>query len=138
MPGFVSISNPAGAAQDIGSAFLPSIYAGTRLGAAGGRAARFRRGGDKSLAPDISNSGLTSKQQRTQLDFIQQLNQEKMKRDKQQPGVEGVIESYELAFRMQSAMPELMDISNEDQATLDLYGINDNESSAFGLSLIHI
>ena len=132
MPGFVSISNPAGAAQDIGSAFLPSIYAGTRLGAAGGRAARFRRGGDKSLAPDISNSGLTSKQQRTQLDFIQQLNQEKMKRDKQQPGVEGVIESYELAFRMQSAMPELMDISNEDQATLDLYGINDNESSAFG------
>ncbi len=131
MPGFVSISNPAGATQDIGSSFLPSIYAGTKLGGAGGRRAR-RRGGNQSVVPDIKNPNLTSKQQRTQLDFIQRLNEEKMQRDKQQPGVEGVIESYELAFRMQSAMPDLMDVSGEDEATLDLYGINDNASSAFG------
>jgi len=131
MPGFVSISTPAGTAQQIGSAFLPSVFAGTKVGGSGGRGGN-RRGGSKAAVPDIKNSGLTSRQQRTQLDFIQQLNREKMERDKHQPGVEGVIESYELAFRMQSAMPELMDISGEDQSTLDLYGINDSESSAFG------
>ena len=133
MPGFVSISSPAGASQEIGNAFLPSIYAGTKLGGAGGRRARsFRRPGKQSSVPDIKNSGLTSRQQRTQLDFIQRLNQEKLQRDQHQPGVEGVIESYELAFRMQSAMPDLMDISGEDEATLDLYGVNESATSAFG------
>ena len=134
MPGFVSISSPAGAAQEIGSAFMPSIYAGTKVGGSGGRLGNARRrfNGNQNSVPDIKNPNLTPNQQRTQLDFIQRLNQEKLSRDQHQPGVEGVIESYELAFRMQSAMPNLMDISNEDQATLDLYGINDDASSAFG------
>ena len=130
MPGFVSISTPAGSAQQIGSAFMPSVFAGTKIGGSG--RGRSRRGRSKAAVPDIKNSGMTSQQQRTQLDFIQRLNQEKMERDKHQPGVEGVIESYELAFRMQSAMPDLMDISAEDESTLDLYGINDSETSAFG------
>ena len=130
MPGFVSISTPAGSAQQIGSAFMPSVFAGTKIGGSGRGGSR--RGRSKAAVPDIKNSGMTSQQQRTQLDFIQRLNQEKMERDKHQPGVEGVIESYELAFRMQSAMPDLMDISAEDESTLDLYGINDSETSAFG------
>jgi hypothetical protein len=132
MPGFVSINNPAGATQDIGSAFLPSVFAGTKLAGGRGAGGRRRRGGSSSVVPDIKSSSLSKSQQRNQLDFIQQLNQEKLARDKHQPGVEGVIESYELAFRMQSAMPDLMDIADEDQATLDLYGIDDNASSAFG------
>lgn len=132
MPGFVSVSSPAGAAQDIGSAFLPSVYAGTKVGGAASRIASSSRRRSTESVPDIKNSGLNSKQQRAQLDFIQRLNQEKLERDKHQPGVEGVIESYELAFRMQSAMPDLMDISGEDVATLEMYGINDNASSNFG------
>ncbi len=134
MPGFVSMSSPAGAAQEIGSAFLPSIYAGTKVGGTGGRLARSLRrfGGKQQSVPDIKNPDLTADQQRAQLDFIQRLNQEKLSRDQHQPGVEGVIESYELAFRMQAAMPDLMDISDEDESTLDLYGINDNASSSFG------
>jgi hypothetical protein len=131
MPGFVSISNPAGASQDIGSAFLPSVFSGTKLsGVGGGR--NNRRRGSNSAVPDIKNSNLNRDQQRAQLDFIQRLNEEKLARDKQQPGVEGVIESYELAFRMQSAMPELMDIADEDQETLDLYGIDNSATSSFG------
>jgi hypothetical protein len=132
MPGFVSISNPAGASQDIGSAFLPSIYAGTKLAGGGGNRFSRRRNGGSSSVPDIKNSKLNKDQQRAQLDFIQRLNEEKIAKEKQHPGVEGVIESYELAFRMQSAMPDLMSIDDEDQETLDLYGINDSETSAFG------
>jgi len=119
MPGFVSVS------------FLPAIYGGTKLGGGGRRYGRVRRGNGSSVA-DIKNPNLSERQQRTQLDFIQRLNQEKLRRDKEQPGVEGMIESYELAFRMQSAMPGLMDIDDEDQATLDLYGINNNATSSFG------
>ncbi len=97
-----------------------------------GAGGRGRLGGSGDQVPDISNSRYSSKQQRQQLDLIQRLNKEKLKRDQQQPGVEGVIESYELAFRMQSAMPELMDLSNESQATLDLYGIGQGASDSFG------
>lgn len=131
MPGFVSVNPAAGSAQTYGSAFLPAIYQGTKLGG-GGRGARRRGSAGGSAVPDIKNSRYNAAQQRKQLDFIQRLNQEKLRREKEQPGVEGVIESYELAFRMQSVMPELMDISDESQTTLDMYGIGDGETDSFG------
>tara|TARA_R110002049_G_scaffold50370_2_gene142992 strand:- start:58776 stop:60167 length:1392 start_codon:yes stop_codon:yes gene_type:complete len=133
LPGFVSLGTPAGSAQNISSAFLPAIYSGTKVGKAGGRAARFNRGGNNAESvPDIKNPRLTSAQQRTQLDLIQALNRQKLRRDQFQPGVEGVIESFELAFRMQDAMPELMDISGESEATLAMYGIDGGAADAFG------
>ena len=55
-----------------------------------------------------------------------------LSRDKVNSELEGVIESYELAFRMQSAVPELMDISSEAQATQESYGIGTKETDAFG------
>jgi hypothetical protein len=67
-----------------------------------------------------------------QLDFIQRLNREKMKREKHNPGVDGVIESYELAFRMQDAMPELMDTSGESERTLAMYGVDSGPTESFG------
>ena len=135
MPGFISIGQARGAAQNFGSAFLPAIYQGTSLSNSGGRrnnSGRRRMASSESLVPDIRNPRLTSQQQQQQLDFIQKLNQENLKREEHQPGVEGVIESYELAFRMQSAMPELMDISDESQQTLNAYGINQGPTDAFG------
>jgi Protein of unknown function (DUF1501) len=135
LPGFVSLSPAAGSAQNYGSAFLPAIYQGTTLGRSGrgGGADRFQRGNSSPQVPDIRNANLNSKQQRQQLDFIQKLNQEKLKQEKQHPGVEGVIESYELAFRMQSALPELMDLSKENDETQKLYGITGNSpASNFG------
>lgn len=131
MPGFVSVNPAAGTAQSYGSAFLPAVYQGTKLGGSsrGGGRGRARGGGQ---VPDIKNPRYSSRQQKQQLDFIQSLNEEKLKRDKVQADVEGVIESYELAFRMQSAMPELMDVSNESQQTLDLYGIGDGATDSFG------
>ncbi len=128
LPGFVSLSPAAGSAQNYGSAFLPAIYSGTTLGRSsrGPGGDRPGRGQSSPQVPDIRNPELNTKQQRQQLDFIQKLNKEKLKQEKENPGVEGVIESYELAFRMQSALPELMDLSKEDAKTMELYGISGN------------
>jgi hypothetical protein len=131
LPGFVSLNPAAGTAQSYGSAFLPAVYQGTKLGSASRRGGRGRTG-SVGQVPDIKNPRYSSRQQKQQLDFVQRLNEEKLKRDKVQPDVEGVIESYELAFRMQSAMPELMDLSRESQQTLDLYGIGDGATDSFG------
>ncbi len=131
MPGFVSVNPAAGTAQTYGSAFLPAIYQGTKLNGSRLSGGRFR-GGRLDVAPDLKNPRFNDSQQRNQLDFIQRLNKEKLRREKQHPGIEGVIESYELAFRMQSEMPELMDVSGEDQKTLDLYGIGGGETDKFG------
>lgn len=130
MPGFISLSPAAGTAQTYGSSFLPAIYQGTKLN--GPKGSIRSRKGSSGVAPDIKNPRLNQSQQRQQLDFIQQLNKEKLRREKDHPGVEGVIESYELAFRMQSEMPELMDLSGESQKTLDLYGIGGDETDKFG------
>ncbi|MFK7768573.1 MAG: DUF1501 domain-containing protein [Mariniblastus sp.] len=132
MPGFVSVNPARGNAQVYGSGFLPAIYQGTKLGASSRRSSGRGRSGGGSSVPDIANDRLSKTQQRQQLDFIQSLNDEKLKRDNHQPGVEGVIESYELAFRMQSAMPDLMDLSGETQETLDMYGIGTPETEKFG------
>ena len=128
MPGFISVNPPAGTAQNYGSAFLPAIFQGTKISSNSRR--RFVGGGES--VPDIKSPRMTTRQQRQQLDFIQSLNKEKLKREQQHPGVEGVIESYELAFRMQDAVPDLMDISQESQQTLDLYGIGQGSSDGFG------
>ena len=67
-----------------------------------------------------------------QLDFLKSLNQATLERDSTHAGVEGMIESYELAFRMQGDMPALMDISNETKATKQQYGVGDTPTDSFG------
>jgi hypothetical protein len=132
LPGFISLNPPLtnGGPQNFGSAFLPAIYQGTRIGAdAGfGGGGRFAGGGDAKM-PNISNSKLSRDGQRAQLDFIQTLNQERLYNDQVNPQVEGVIESYELAFRMQSEVPQVMDLSKESEATKKRYGIGSGNDS---------
>ncbi len=135
VPGFVSLSPPPGSSRNFGSGFLPAIYGG----AAVGRPGRPGPGGGGMQLPqssasiaDIRNPRISQTQQRTQLDLIQTLNREKLAREEYHPEVEGVIESYELAFRMQSAMPELMDTSNESAETLAMYGADRGVTTGFG------
>jgi hypothetical protein len=132
MPGFVSLNPAAGSANHYGSAFLPAIYGGTPIGRSANVASQFRGNRNTGVVPDIRNPVFGTKAQRQQLDFIQQLNAEKLKRDGHQPGVEGIIESYELAFRMQGVMPELMDLARESEATQAMYGIGEGASDQFG------
>ena len=141
MPGFVSVNPAAGTEQSYGSSFLPAVFQGTKLstgrGARGalGNANRRRQfaGARNEAVPDIRNPRLSKEQQRRQLDLIQTLNQRKLEQAAHQPGVEGVIESFELAFRMQGELPELMDISGETEETLSMYGIgNGGPAENFG------
>jgi len=135
MPGFIALNPPPASAQNFGSAFLPAIYQGTKVGRPqqrrGGGGGGYRGSGGPQL-PDLSNNRVSKNMQREQLDFIQTLNQQKLERDEFQPGVEGVIESYELAFRMQDVLPDLMDISGESEKTLEMYGIDNSDTDEFG------
>ncbi|WP_044303292.1 DUF1501 domain-containing protein, partial [Rhodopirellula sallentina] len=152
LPGFISINPPSatGGAQNYGSAFLPAAYQGTKFtiqdsSQRNRRIDRMRRGetnpyGINNLPswltddPSTESSGLnlSKDNQRKQLDLIGALNREKLERDRHNPIVEGAIENFELAFRMQDAVPEVMDLSNETQETLSLYGIDEDPTDGFG------
>ena len=135
LPGFIALNPGNGTAQHFGSAFLPAIYQAARFGAAGGRRNVARRGrgsGRQESVPNIKNSRLDTDLQRLQLDYVQKLNRAKLHRDVRQPAVEGVIESFELAFRMQDEVPDLMDLSDESKQTLELYGVDGSATDRFG------
>ena len=135
MPGFIALNPPAASAQNFGSSFLPAIYQGTKVGKPQGRGAgQALRGGVSNgpQLPDISNPRQSKQSQRNQINLIQSLNRQKLEREVQQPDVEGVIESYELAFRMQDVLPDLMDISKESAKTMAMYGINEEDTNDFG------
>lgn len=140
LPGFISINPPTsvGGAQNFGSAFLPAAFQGTRFSISDSSQRnrpidRKRRGEENNDGlGNVRNQFLTKSQQRTQIDLINELNREKLQRDREAPLVEGAIESYELAFRMQDAVPDVMDISNESAETLALYGIGEDPTDGFG------
>ena len=128
LPGFVAI-NPRGdngGAQLYGSAFLPASYQATPVRLGNGR-------GNQSAdpIPHIDNDRYGAKSQREQIDLIQRLNRERLKREKQDRELEGVIESYELAFRMQAEGPDLVDLSDEKKSTLEMYGVGKEPTDAF-------
>src|SRR4029453_2859518 len=70
--------------------------------------------------------------QRRQLDLIQHLNREHLADARRDPNLEGLIESFELAFRMQSAAPGVMRLDDESPATKALYAIGPKETADFG------
>lgn len=136
LPGFVTLNPPAdnGGARNYGSAFLPSITQGTRIGGSqlpGLYAALLKK--EETPGPPMKNIGndrLSRAEQRRQIDLIQGLNRHKLSKETHQPQIEGMIESFELAFRMQSEVPDTLDLKAESQETLELYGIG-QEKDAF-------
>ena len=140
LPGFITINPPTanGGAQNYGSAFMPAACQGTRFSISDSsqrsRPIDILRRGEAN--PDglnhLRNPSMTPDEQRAQIDFINALNCEKLDRDPHSPLVEGAIESYELGFRMQTAVPDLMDLSGESDSTLSLYGINEDPTDGFG------
>ncbi len=140
LPGFITMEPPPnnGGARNYGSAFLPAIYQGTKIGSGfPGQLARRMGGNGEQSFSNIKNERFTTETQRTQLDFIQTLNRTKLQQDGFNPEIEGVIESYELAFRMQNIAPQVLDISKESEATKKLYGIGDQTTDAFGKQCLH-
>ncbi|MCP5541125.1 MAG: DUF1501 domain-containing protein [Akkermansiaceae bacterium] len=134
LPGFITI-NPdfsAGGARKYGCAFLPSPTAGTAINQWGGGDS----GGPPSLKgikiPYTENTAITPAQQRRQLDLIQSLNRHRLDRDGVNESLEGVIQSYETAFRMQTEMPELMDVEREPAHILERYGVGKEPTDNYG------
>jgi hypothetical protein len=121
LPGFISICPNAGVggSANRGAAFLPAVYQGTALGAQGIQPseARFRFLGEATA------------EQRRQLDFLRSLNEGAAAGDSE---LDARIRSFEMAFRMQMAAPEVLDISKENKATRDLYGLDDPATVYFG------
>ena len=121
LPAFVVFSSgkkgPSGGNSCWGSGFLPTVYQGVQ----------FRTGGDPVLY--LSNpGGVDNELQRDTLDTLKRLNQ-KRQEITGDPEIATRINSFEMAFRMQSSAPELMDISKEPKHVLDMYGIEPGKPS---------
>jgi uncharacterized protein (DUF1501 family) len=125
LPAFISISPSAGhgGPRNYGSAFLPAAYQATTVGATGKlpENANFQYLASK-LSPDLQSK---------KLDLLQEMNREHLARA-HHPEIEGVIQSYELAYRMQSAAPPVMETTGESEATREMYGIGEDATDTFG------
>ncbi len=128
LPGYIAMNSLRQfGGNNHGSAFLPAAYQATMVSAGGSK--------DKpgSLpVPDLVPTHLTPAQQRAQLEFLRRTNQRRLALDEVNPDLEGVIHSYEMAFRMQAAVPSLLDLSRESADTLKLYGIGNTATDNFG------
>lgn len=122
LPGFVvltSAKGTSGGASNYGSGFLPTTFSGTP----------FRSTGDPVLY--LSNPmGVDGQAQRDSIDAIAKLN--RMTLDEVgDPEIASRIQSYELASKLQTSAPELMDLSTESKETLELYGVKDPKEASF-------
>jgi len=127
MPGFITIcpTQSHGGANNFGSAFLPAPYAGTAIGSVGipARDAKI---------PFIANAETPRAIQRMEIDYTQEMNRAQLALTGPDRELEGRIESFELAFRMQTEAPDLQDLSGESEATKKLYGLDNPVTEDFG------
>src|SRR6185503_4469252 len=120
LPAFVVMSTGAGISG--GSAnwscgFMPTVYNGVR----------FRNQGDPIL--DVTRpAGVDDKLQRDTLDLAGQLNRRRLEAVGD-PEIEARIASYEMAYRLQTSAPDLMDLKSEAKGTLDMYGADPDKPS---------
>ena len=119
LPGYVTI-NPSpnfGGAINYGSAFLPAHFQGTKINDTGNMANL-----EAATAADL---------QRRQLDLVQAMNRDLLVQSGAPHELEGIIESFELAFRMQGEVPELLDISREPEHVREAYGVKQGPAGSF-------
>ncbi len=116
LPSFVTI-HPDADVRTYGSAFLPAAHQGTKV---------VIPQSEKQAAIDYLNDPSANPAvQRTRLDFVQRMNRRLLAQAEVDARMEGMIESMEIAFRMQSATPALVDLSSESDATKKLYGVGE-------------
>jgi len=123
LPAFVVMSDGAmkSGPQGYGAGFLPAVYQGTVF-----------RAGKYPVLDLASPDGVLERTQRATLEFIGQMDRRHAASRPYDSDLEARLASYELAFRMQSAAPEAVDIENESAATKKLYGVGEPMSDDFG------
>ena len=121
LPGFVVLQSgprgPRGGAALWGSGFLPTSYQGVPF-----------RGGGEPILDLASPKSVSPERQRDVLDAVKELNEAHLA-DAGDPEIATRIASYEMAYRMQTSAPELIDLSKEDKKTLEMYGAEPGKAS---------
>src|SRR6185369_15942751 len=121
LPGFVVLQSgprgPRGGAVNWASGFLPTSFQGVPL-----------RGGGEPILNLASPQGISAARQRMALDAIRDLNLKRLV-ETSDAEISTRISAYEMAYRMQSSAPELIDLSGESEATLRLYGVEKDKPS---------
>lgn len=126
LPGYVVMYDtlgrglPKGYSQNWGAGFLPGVFQGTALNAKGVPIDNLNRA-----------EGMTDEQQRRQLDFMAKLNREHLEHSQGDEELATRIESFELAYRMQMAAPEALDVDQEPAHIRQLYGVDDPRCGHF-------
>jgi hypothetical protein len=125
LPGFVVLADstydPPGGGSAWGNGFLPVPYQGTR----------FNPGSNPILYAEPP-AGVTLRRERGKVDFINDLNRRYADRHQERDAIDAQIASYELAFRMQTSAPEVVDFASETAETQRLYGIDRPETEKTG------
>ena len=125
LPGFVVFTDyrggPINGAPNWGNGYMPAAYQGTPFRPTGAPIV--------DLKPPVER---TPEEQRAWLKFLEDLNQSHADRNPADTELSARIHSYELAFRMQTAAVEAIDISKESQATRKLYGVDEQPTEYFG------
>jgi hypothetical protein len=126
LPGFVTLcpTDSHGGLQNYASAFLPAEHHGTPIGRAGMKAA-------EATVADIQPAA-SAELQRKQLDLIGAMNKAHREASGPDAALDGRINAFELAFRMQAETPTVTDLSRESKETLALYGIDGGPTDNFG------
>jgi hypothetical protein len=128
LPGFVVLADypeePPGGNRNWGTGFMPATFQGTK----------FREGESPILY--LVPPTASGEQQRAKLDFIQRLNRRHKQERVEDDQLEARIAAYELAYRMQSAAPEAVDLRGETEQTLRLYGVDQKETQRMGRSCL--
>ncbi len=123
LPSFITI-HPPGDGRTYGSSFLPAAHQGTPL--------RVPTDERASAIKYLEDHDADTRAQRRRLDFLQRMNRRLLDRLGTDAQMEGIIESFELAFRMQTETPQLVDLAGESQETLGLYGVGEKNSDRNG------
>jgi hypothetical protein len=125
LPSFVVMTDPRGgpigSASNWSSGFMPAAFQGTMF-----------RSGNPPLLDLATPEGTSERTQRRGLDLLKKLNAEHLARRPNESELAARIESYELAYRMQTAAAEAVDLSKETKETLDLYGVENERTADFG------
>ena len=127
LPGFVTLqpSDMMGGPRNHSNAFLPAVYQGSAIGKAGQPASEI-------TLRNAYNPSLTRTEQEHNFMLLQQINRAQLVGKPPDDQLEAVIESFELAWRMQMSAPEVFDLSGETAATTKLYGIGEEQTDDFG------
>ncbi|MEM1441665.1 MAG: DUF1501 domain-containing protein [Verrucomicrobiota bacterium] len=127
LPSFITICPTLahGGVNNWGSAFLPQYCQGTPMGTASSSSL-------EAQVKHITTPSSVATDQRKQLDFLRKLNESSVAANPEVEGLNARLESFELAYRMQTSMPEAQDLAGETEVTKKLYGLDDPVTEDFG------